>query len=127
MLKTLEKPIKNNDFFMSLPVCAKRNIQVNHNEIICLEAISNYTLFHFSNGKTLLVSGTIKSFMARLNDRLFVRTHKSYAVNMRFMIQYDTSVEMAVLLKDGRRISISRRKRKDFIEKTHQLFGNMFA
>lgn len=127
MLATLKTTTRSTEHLLTLPVCSKKNMAVTLNEIVCLEAISNYTLFHFSNGKKLLVSRTMKDYMAILEDKLFVRTHKSFAVNMRFMIQYDVKEEMSVLLKDGRRVSISRRKKKEFVAKTREAFGSLFG
>lgn len=119
-------PLSNNfsEQFISLPVCCKKSISVPWSEISHLEAISNYTMFYFNNGKKLLVSRTMKDFLAKLDAKMFVRVHKSFAINLHYLSQFDVKEEMYVLLKDGKRISISRRKKKDFLEKTRSYLGN---
>jgi DNA-binding LytR/AlgR family response regulator len=103
---------------ISLPISCKKTITVAWKDISHLEAISNYTMFYFNNGKKLLVSRTMKDFLAKLDAELFVRVHKSFAINLNYLIQFDVKEEMFVQLKDGKKISVSRRKKKDFLEKT---------
>ncbi len=83
-------------------------------EILYLEAVSNYTLFHFANGKTVLLSKTLKEFAETCLANDFVRIHKSYLVNMHFVMSYQTKVDPFVTLMNGTRIEISRRRRQDF-------------
>lgn len=108
-----------------LPISCKKTILVAWKDISHLEAISNYTMFYFNNGKKLLVSRTMKDFLAKLDDELFVRVHKSFAINLNYLIQFDVKEEMFVQLKDGKKISVSRRKKKDFLEKTKSFLGNL--
>lgn len=107
-----------------LPLCYKKSISIAIKDIIHLEGHSNYTLFYFSNGKTLLVSRTMKEYIHYLDDH-FVRIHKKFVINLRYLIQFDLKAEMTVLLKDGRRIAISRRRKKEFLTKTKTVFGQM--
>lgn len=67
----------------------------------------------------------MKDFLAKLDTELFVRVHKSFAINLNYLIQFDVKEEMFVQLKDGKRISVSRRKKKDFLEKTKSYLGNL--
>lgn len=109
-----------------LPVCYKKSMNISTSDIIHLEGHSNYTLFYFANGKTLLVSRTMKEYIDNLDDN-FVRIHKKFVINLRYLIQFDLKEEMCVLLKDGKRISISRRRKKEFLEKTRSVFGKMLG
>ena len=110
---------------ISLPISCKKTILVAWKDISHLEAISNYTMFYFNNGKKLLVSRTMKDFLAKLDAELFVRVHKSFAINLNYLTQFDVKEEMFVQLKDGKKISVSRRKKKDFLEKTKTFLGNL--
>ncbi len=113
-----------NGHSLSLPLFdAKKSKAVKLAEIAWLEADSNYTTFHFTNGEKLMVSRTMKEYMEILDDNFFVRTHKSFAVNIRHIIKYDVKDEMMVLLQNGRRITISRRKKKEFVEKMAIAYG----
>jgi len=107
-----------------LSISCKKTISVAWKDISHLEAISNYTMFHFNNGKKLLVSRTMKDFLAKLDAELFVRIHKSFTINLNYLVQFDVKEEMYVQLKDGKKISVSRRKKKDFLEKTKNYLGN---
>jgi DNA-binding LytR/AlgR family response regulator len=109
-----------------LPVCYKKSMNISTSDIIHLEGHSNYTLFYFSNGKTLLVSRTMKEYINNLDEH-FVRIHKKFVINLRYLIQFDLKEEMSVLLKDGKRIAISRRRKKEFLEKTRNVFGKMLG
>lgn len=117
-------PIQTNN--ICLPLCYKKSINIATSDIIHLEGHSNYTLFYFSNGKTLLVSKTMKDYIDNLDEH-FVRIHKKFVINLRYLIQFDLKEEMSVLLKDGKRISISRRRKKEFLEKTRKVFGKMLG
>jgi DNA-binding LytR/AlgR family response regulator len=88
-----------------------------------LEAISNYTIFYLNNGKKLLVSRTMKVFLPKLDAEIFVRIHKSFVINLSYLSQLDVRDEMFVQLRDGSKISISRRKKKEFVEKTKKYFS----
>jgi len=118
------KSDKIKEGFISLPVCCKKSISVAWKDITHLEATSNYTKFYFSNGKNLLVSRTMKDFLSKLDAEMFVRVHKSFAVNLNYIVQYDVKEDMFVELKSGAKISVSRRKKKDFLEKRRQYFEN---
>jgi DNA-binding LytR/AlgR family response regulator len=109
-----------------LPVCYKKSMNISTSDIIHLEGHSNYTLFYFANGKTLLVSRTMKEYIDNLDEH-FVRIHKKFVINLRYLIQFDLKEEMSVLLKDGKRIAISRRRKKEFLEKTRNVFGKMLG
>ena len=108
-----------------LPISCKKTILVAWKDISHLEAISNYTMFYFNDGKKLLVSRTMKDFLAKLDAELFVRVHKSFAINLNYLTQFDVKEEMFVQLKDGKKISVSRRKKKDFLEKTKSFLGTL--
>ncbi len=114
----------NSESSIILSISCKKNIIVAWKDISYLEAIGNYTLFHFIDGKNLLVSRTMKVFLHRLDDEMFVRIHKSFAINLNYISRFDIREEMFVQMRDGNKISISRRKKKDFLEKARKYFGN---
>jgi DNA-binding LytR/AlgR family response regulator len=109
-----------------LPVCYKKSMNFAVSDIIHLEGHSNYTLFYFTNGKTLLVSRTMKEYIDSLDEH-FIRIHKKFVINLRYLIQFDLKEEMCVLLKDGHRIAVSRRRKKEFLTKTRNVFGKMLG
>jgi DNA-binding LytR/AlgR family response regulator len=123
------KVIQKHDFIFDekricLPVDYKNQLNIYTKDIIQLEAHSNYTLFYFANGNTLMVSKTMKEYLIYLDD-YFVRIHKKFVINLRYLTQFDLNKGMCVLLKDGKKRTISRRRKREFIEKTINVFGQM--
>ena len=58
----------------------KKHVQVNMDDILCIEAYGNYCKIHLSNGETLVNHDKISNFQAILPQNSFLRVHKSYIV-----------------------------------------------
>lgn len=79
------------------------------NDLVYLNADTNYTIIHLENGRSILISYTLKRFEKLLKDsEQFVRIHRSYLVNTRH-IKYRTTSE--IILKDGLVLPVARRRR----------------
>ncbi len=74
-----------------------------------------YTTFYLDNKKSYIASKPIKEFEEQLPDELFVRTHQSYVVNLRFIDKFDKTGY--IFLKSGNRIPVSTRKREEFVNR----------
>ena len=81
-------------------------------DIIRLEADSSYTHIHLVNKRPFIASKTLKHFEEMLEEFNFIRTHKSHLVNPRHITRLSSDNEF-VLLTDGSRIEVSRRKKED--------------
>jgi DNA-binding LytR/AlgR family response regulator len=57
-------------------------------DIRYMRAHSNYTEIYFSNGEKKLLSRTMKDLESLLPSALFVRSHKSYVVNIGYIATY---------------------------------------
>jgi len=80
-------------------------------KIIRLEACSNYTQFYFRDSiKPVLTSKTLKFYTEQLDKNTFVRPHKSHFVNRNFIKQIVLKPEPHLILKEGKKICISRRR-----------------
>ncbi len=55
--------------------------KVMFDEIIHLNAEANYVAIHLADEKKIMVRATLDDFIAQLNNSLFIRIHRSYAVN----------------------------------------------
>ena len=86
-------------------------------EIVSLQADSNYTIIHMKDMQKLVVSKTLKDFEELLDDNQFVRVHKSYIVNLRYIKEYSTFDGGIVKMADGNQWSISRRQLDFFLDK----------
>lgn len=86
-------------------------------DIVSLQADSNYTIIHMNNMQKLVISKTLKDFEELLNSNQFVRIHKSYIVHLKYIKEYCNTDGGIVKMLDGNHWSISRRQVDSFLEK----------
>ncbi len=89
-------------------------------EIVSLQADSNYTIIHLKDMQKLVISKTLKDFEDLLDEHQFARIHKSYIVNLSYIKEYSTMDGGVVKMVDGNQWSISRRQLELFLEKMKQ-------
>ncbi|WP_316820654.1 LytTR family DNA-binding domain-containing protein [Pedobacter gandavensis] len=87
------------------------------NDIIHIEADSNYSIFYLANKEKITVSKVLKEYEELLPEQQFVRIHKSSIVNLNYLKEYNSKNGVEVLLKNGEKIAVSRRRASDFAEK----------
>lgn len=87
-------------------------------DIIRLEADGCYTTITNKEGKKTLVSRTLKKFEDTLPKDKFFRTHKSHLVNLKYIKDYSNLSGNFVTMTDGSKVEISRRKARDFVQKS---------
>ncbi|MBN2172711.1 MAG: response regulator transcription factor [Bacteroidales bacterium] len=85
-------------------------------EIIRCESDNYYTLFYFKNGQKLLVSKTLKENEELLSEYNFIRPHKSHLVNMMYITGFQKSDGGFILMSDGSKVPVSRRKKEKVVE-----------
>lgn len=86
-------------------------------DMVSLQADSNYTVIHMNTMQKLVISKTLKEFEELLDPTQFARIHKSYIVNLRYIKEYSTTDGGIVKMTDGNQWSISRRQLDSFLEK----------
>jgi len=89
--------------------------------IVRCESNVNYTLFHFNEGKRLLVTKTLKEFDELLSDHGFIRIHQSHLVNGKFLKEYVKTDGGYLVLKDGSNVPVSTRKKQMVMEAIERL------
>lgn len=79
-----------------------RVLQIGTNEIYYLKSDGNYVLA-YTNDRKYLYRSTLNGLMNQFSPREFLRIHRSYAVNVRFIdsCQYQNNNEYKFLLKNG--------------------------
>src|SRR5688500_11415761 len=82
-------------------------------EIIRCEGESNYTKFFLKEGKSLMVSHTLKDYESILSDYGFVRVHKSHLVNMKYVSRMDR--DGFLWLSNGESVPVSRRRKEEVL------------
>lgn len=91
------------------------------NDIIRCEAEHNYTTFHFTNNKPLMISKTIKEYEEMLKDQDFERIHQSHLINLKQIKSLVKKEGGFILMKDGSEIPIARRKKEALLAKLKHL------
>ena len=86
-------------------------------DIIHIEADSNYSIFYLVNNEKITVSKVLKEYEEILPEHQFVRIHKSSIVNLNYLREYNSKNGLEVILKNGDKIAVSRRRASDFAEK----------
>ncbi len=80
-------------------------------DIIYCEASSNYTNFHFTNRPTICASKPIHEYEELLEDCNFIRTHKSFLVNLEHVKEYLRGEGGSIILSNNHEVEVSRRKK----------------
>ena len=85
-------------------------------QILRCESDNYYTNFFLTDGKTILVSKTLKENEELLGDHNFIRPHKSHLVNVKYIKGFLRNDGGYIEMTDGSQIPVSRRKREKIIE-----------
>ena len=88
---------------------------INIKDITRLEAEDNYTHIFTSASEKMTVAKTIKSYEELLSGVNFFRVHKRYLINLNFMSKFIKG-DSLVIMDDGAKIDVSRRRRPQFME-----------
>lgn len=84
-------------------------------DILYLEAASNYTLFQFRNGKSFTASKNLAYFEQQLPGNSFFRSHNSFLIHLRYVDRYIRGEGGFVEMPDGRQLEVSRRRKPDLL------------
>ncbi len=86
------------------------------NDIIHVDAHSNYSILFFANGTKLTASKTLKEFEELLPTDLFFRPHHSHLINMHYVKRYIKGDGGQVEMHNGDLIDVSRRNKDDLLK-----------
>jgi two-component system LytT family response regulator len=85
--------------------------------IIYLEASGNYTWFYLTNLQKQIVSKSLKEYEEILPPEMFFRIHNSYLINIRLMENYIKGDGGQVVMCNGVKLDVSKRKKTSFLKK----------
>lgn len=83
-------------------------------EIVRLEACSNYTNIYFTNKRKMLTSKVLKEFAEVLEPMGFVRTHRTHLVNKQHIAFVSNNGN--IIMKDESVAEISRRMKSNVMK-----------
>lgn len=120
--KCLQLKLKKEDYFGNANY--KINIATSHellminiDDIIRIEANNNYSHFYFTNRPKIIVSKTLKDFEDQLTIHNFFRVHQSHLINLKYVEAVKSNDGDYVLLQQGHKVEVSRRKKAEFLQK----------
>jgi two-component system, LytTR family, response regulator len=103
----------------SLNPDAKLNLKpqkfLNAIDVILMEGNGNYTWVYLANGTKRLYSKTMNCMSEEFQTTDFLRIHKSYSINVNHIQSRDESNELTLILTNGLKAEVSRRKKKEFL------------
>jgi len=86
--------------------------KVAFNELSYLESDANYVTLHLVSQKKVMVRSTLNDFVAQLDEKTFMRVHRSYSVNIR-LIDDVSPTEVSV---NGVKIPVGKAYREDLLK-----------
>jgi len=93
------------------------NIYVyNVSDIIRCKSDRNYTTFFLKDGKSLLVSKTLKEYEEMLKDFDFIRVHHSHLINVNYLIKYVKSQGGHIIMSDDANIPVAQRRKEEILK-----------
>lgn len=85
-------------------------------DIIRIQSDRNYTDFHLTNKRKVVVTRSLKNYEELLSEFGFIRIHHSHVINMNHLVKYIKGVGGYVIMTDQSKVDVSRRKKEDFME-----------
>lgn len=91
-------------------------------EVYRIESSANYSIFHFGDGRQLLVTKTLKDFDKLLSsDHDFIRVHQSHLVNAAWIKEFVKMDGGYLVMKDKTEVPVASRKRAQVVQRLNEL------
>lgn len=95
---------------------------VRKDDILRIEAMSNYSIFYLNNLSKIIVSRTLKEFEMLLENTQLFRVNRSVIVNLDYVVKYRKGEGGTVELEDGSEIEVSPNKKKQLMDRLFTSF-----
>ena len=107
----------NNDLIKKIAFSTDTGYEfININSILYCEANSNYCRIFCVDGRDILLAKTLKSIDEQLiPTNLFHRIHKSYLVNLNYILRLNKAGSLEVELQNGVKLPVSFRQKDNFL------------
>jgi two-component system LytT family response regulator len=121
-LEIFNKHYNNPNSFEKMSISALDGIYfLSIKDIVRFEAEDNYTHIYLSGGERITASKTIKAYEEMLHPVNFYRVHKRHVINLNFMRKFVKGDGGYLVMDDGKKIEVSRRRRPAFMEQMRRL------
>ena len=91
-------------------------------QIIYIEADSNYSNFYLTNKHMICASKPVHEYATLLEDCNFIRIHKSFVINLDHVTNYLRGEGGSVILTGGKEVEVSRRKKDVLMQRMREYF-----
>ncbi len=95
---------------------------VKKDDVIRIEAMSNYSIFFLNNLSKIIVSRTLKEFEMLLENTQLFRVNRSVIVNLDYVVKYKKGEGGTLELVDGSEIEVSPNKKKQLMDRLFTTF-----
>jgi two-component system, LytTR family, response regulator len=113
----VEQLISKKNNFSRIAIPTNEGLQfIRVEDIIYLEASSNYTHFFCTEKKKYIVSRTLKDFEDMLPTEIFLRIHNSYIINKNYVEKYIRGEGGQVVLSNSVTLDVAKRKKSEFLK-----------
>lgn len=112
-LKSKTESISKIKDFIAIPSLEKIDF-LKIKDIMFFNAQGKYTRIFLSNGKKYLTNRVLKEYEPTLDNGVFFRVHRSYIINMNYVIKVNKKEGLYCELSNGLLIPISKRAQSDF-------------
>lgn len=118
MSQKIEALVQNRDKVEKIALQGYQSVDlVRIKDIVRCESESNYTRFYLLDGRNILVSKVLKEYEDMLEPHGFFRVHRSHMVSLHYVKQFKDTETPFVVLDDGTKVEVSRRRKKELLEK----------
>lgn len=90
-------------------------------DILYCKSDNSYTTFFIQDGEKIMVSKSMKEYADLLSEYRFIRPHQSYLVNIDAISKIDKSDGGFVIMKNGKEIPISSRRKQLIFDEVSDL------
>ena len=92
-------------------------VYIEKEKIVFVGAQGSYSEVHFSSGEKMLISKNLKYFESILDEKTFMRIHRSSIANISHVKEFSRSEGGIVILSGGHEIQVSADRRDRLLEK----------
>lgn len=89
---------------------------VNMADIVFCEADRNYTTFHMTDRRQIVVSKTLGDYEEMIGSSRFIRTHNSFLVNMDHATRYEKGEGGFIVTSTGNSVPVSIRRKEQVLQ-----------
>lgn len=90
---------------------------VRMSEILYCKAEDNFTIFHFTDGRKLMICRNLKFFESALSHFGFCRIHRSHIINLEYIKRYVKGKGGSVIMENGQEILVANTKKSELIRR----------